>query len=228
MAAHMLMLNAIEQADPRCFCLLDTGANALVLPRRDDMLGTEAQCTVPGGNVVPGTVVQTLHYNEDDCHVVAIDGASPLMPLSWLVLLAGWSYVPVVKEGRLEVTIVSPRGMSVALVERSKMHYIDKATFFNILRDAWTRCKASDGMGYDQLEKVLTAKEYAPCGQFLGRGKGIFDSLPGHEYEQKGLPGYMRRIVDLQRTIETMNWPSQNYRPGIAGGSTWVVLGSSD
>ena len=48
MAAHMLMLNAIEEADSRCFCLLDTGANALVLPRKDDVEGTEAQCTVPG------------------------------------------------------------------------------------------------------------------------------------------------------------------------------------
>ena len=153
MAAHMLMLNAIEQADSRCFCLLDTGANALVLPRQDDMLGTEAQCTVPGGTIVPGTVVQTLHYGEDDYHVVAIDGASPLMPLSWLILLAGWSYLPAVKKGRLDVTIVSPRGIAVTLVERSKMHYIDKPTFFNILRDAWSNCKASDGMDYEQLER---------------------------------------------------------------------------
>ena len=33
-AAQMLVLNAIEQADPKCFCLLDTGANALILPRK--------------------------------------------------------------------------------------------------------------------------------------------------------------------------------------------------
>ena len=92
--AQMLMLNAIEQADSRCFCLLDTGANALVLPRKGEMLGTEAQCTVPGGTMVPGTVVQTLRYGEEDYHVVAIEGASPLMPLSWLILLAGWSYMP--------------------------------------------------------------------------------------------------------------------------------------
>ena len=51
MAAHMLMLNAIEQADSRCFCLLDTGANALVLPRKDDMLGNRPRwhyCTRNG------------------------------------------------------------------------------------------------------------------------------------------------------------------------------------
>ena len=90
-----------------------------------------------------GTVVQTLHYGEDDYHVVAIDGASPLMPLSWLILLAGWSYVPAVKEGRLDVTIVSPRGMAVTLVEKSKMHYIDKPTFFNMPLHWWTFGDAS-------------------------------------------------------------------------------------
>ena len=45
----MLVLNAIEQADPRCFCLLDTGASALVLPLKGNKTGAEAQCTVPGG-----------------------------------------------------------------------------------------------------------------------------------------------------------------------------------
>ena len=69
-----------EQADSKCFCLLVTGANALVLPRKGGMTGTEAQCTVPGGNVVSGTVIQVLKLAGEDYHVVAIDGASPLMP----------------------------------------------------------------------------------------------------------------------------------------------------
>ena len=38
--------------------------------------------------------------------------------------------------------------------------------------------------------------------------------------------GYMRRIVDLQKIIETMTWPSQNNRPGIAGGSRGLFLGA--
>ena len=91
-----LMLNALEQVDPRCYCPLDTGANALALPRRDTMKGTDAQCTVLGGSIVPGLVTQVLRWGEEDYHVVAIEGASPLMPLSWLILLAGWSYVPTV------------------------------------------------------------------------------------------------------------------------------------
>ena len=84
----MLLLNAIEQADSKCYCLLDTGANALVLPKRDGMKGSEAQCTVPGGGVVSGMVVQVVACDNEEYHAVAIEGAVPLLPLSWLLLLA--------------------------------------------------------------------------------------------------------------------------------------------
>ena len=135
-AAQMLVLNAIEQADPKCFCLLDTGANALVLPRKGSMSGTEAQCTVPGGSIVPGTVIQVLNLAGVDYHIVAIEGAAPLMPLSWLILLAGWSYVPTVENGQMKVLVVTPEGREIVLVERSKMHYLDQSTFYAVLKDA--------------------------------------------------------------------------------------------
>ena len=34
----------IEQADAKCYCLLDSGADALVLPKVDSIQGTDAQC----------------------------------------------------------------------------------------------------------------------------------------------------------------------------------------
>ena len=221
--AQMLMLNAIEQMDSRCFCLLDTGANALVLPRKAEMLGTEAQCTVPGGTVVPGTVVQTLQYGEDEYHVVAIEGASPLMPLSWLILLAGWSYIPVVKDEKMEVTIASPSGASVTLVERSKMHYMDKTTFFNVLRNAWDRCRALNGMNYDQLKRALSAEDTPHEASAVKVERPSSISFLDMNMSRKG---YMKRIVELQKIMETMTWPSQNNRPGIAGGSRGLFLGA--
>ena len=131
--------------------------------------------------------------------------------------------VPEVKEGRLNVTIVSPRGMSVTLVERSKMHYIDKPTFFNILRDAWNRCKASDGMNYEQLEKTLSAKNVPHVASAVEVERPSSIRFLDMNMSRKG---YMKRIVDLQRIIETMTWPSQNNRPGIAGASRGLFLGA--
>ena len=37
-STQMLMLNEIEQADSKCFCLLDTGVSALVLPRKGHIM----------------------------------------------------------------------------------------------------------------------------------------------------------------------------------------------
>ena len=78
LSTQMLLLNAIEQADSKCYCLLDTGANALVLPRRDSMKGSEAKCTVRGGGVVSGMVVQVVACDGEEYHAVAIEGASLL------------------------------------------------------------------------------------------------------------------------------------------------------
>ena len=78
----MLMLNAIEQADPKCYCLLDSGV-------KDSMQGSEAQCTVPGGGVVSGLVIQVLRCGKEDHHTVAIEGAFS-HALAW----SGWAYGP--------------------------------------------------------------------------------------------------------------------------------------
>ena len=134
---------------------------------------------------------------------------------------SAFSSTPVVKDGKIEVTIVSPRGMSVTLVERSKMHYIDKVTFFNVLRDAWSRCKALDGMDSEQLEGVLTAKDTPHVASAVKVERPSSIRFLDMNVSRKG---YMRRIVDLQKTIETMTWPSQNNRPGIAGGSRGLFL----
>ena len=43
-------------------------------------------------------------------------------------------------------------------VDGEIMHYLDQSTFFAVLRDAWNRCEALDGMDYDQLEAALSPR----------------------------------------------------------------------
>ena len=90
LSTQMLLLNALERADPKCYCLLDTGANALVLPKRDGMTGSD---TVPGGGVVSGMVVQVVACDGEEYHAVAMEGAAPLLPVSWLIQTVGWMEV---------------------------------------------------------------------------------------------------------------------------------------
>ena len=196
--------------------------NALVLPRKGDVSGTEAQCTVPGGNVVPGTVIQVLKLADDDYHVVAIEGASPLMPLSWLILLAGWSYVPTVKKGRMNVKVVSPEGTEIELTERPKMHYLDQSTFFAVVKDAWKHCAPLDGMDYEQLLAALAPKHMRCAASSVGVIRPASFRFLDMKISRKG---YMKKIVELQMAIETLNWPGQNNRSSIAGGSRALFLG---
>ena len=99
------------------------------------MKGTEAQCTAPGGNVVSGMVVQVVACDGEEYHAVAIEGATPLLPPSWLLLLAGWKYLPKVDQGKIRVSVQSPEGIETELTERSKMHYLDQDTFWAVLSD---------------------------------------------------------------------------------------------
>ena len=57
------------------------------------------------------------------------------MPLTWLVLLAGWSHLPTAKEGRMPVVVQSPQGATVQLTERSKMRDLDQGAFMQVLQD---------------------------------------------------------------------------------------------
>ena len=203
----MLLLNAVECADSKCYCLLDTGANALVVPKRAQMKGTEAQCTVPGGNVVSGMVVQVVACDGEEYHAVAIEGATPLLPLSWLLLLAGWKYLPKVDQGKIRVSVQSPEGIETELTERSKMHYLDQDTFWAVLSDVWKRNGLSSGMTSDQLRMALSAREASRAANAvtLARPASIrFLEMKG------GRRVYMKRVIDLQQAIQRMVWPYQN------------------
>ena len=63
-----------------------------------------------------------------------------------------------VENGQMKVSVVSPEGKEVLLMEWSKMHYLVQSTFFAVLKDAWKRCEALDGMGFEQLEAALSPK----------------------------------------------------------------------
>ena len=217
--AQMLLLNAVECADSKCYCLLDTGANALVLPKRAGMEGTEAQCTVPGGNVVSGMVVQVVACDGEEYHAVAIEGATPLLPLSWLLLLAGWKYLPKVDQGKIRVTVQSPEGIETELTERSKMHYLDQNTFWAILSDVWKRNGLSSGMTSSQLKMTLSAREAS------GDLNAVWVTRPAsiRFLEMKGGRRlHMKRTLEIQHSIQKMAWPYQNNRTSIEDCNTGV------
>ena len=85
---------------------------------------------------------------------MAIEGAAPLLPLAWLLLLAEWKYVPKVDNGKIRVV----EGIETELTERSKMHYLDSDTFWAVLSDVWKRHTPTTGMTPKQLKESLSAQ----------------------------------------------------------------------
>ena len=68
---------------------MQPGANALVIPKKRGMRGAEAQCTVPGGKVVSGMVVQVVACDGEDYHAVAIEGGDSV-DAAVMVASSGW------------------------------------------------------------------------------------------------------------------------------------------
>ena len=144
-------------------------------------------------------LVQVVACDGDEYHAVAIEGASPLLPLSWLLLLAGWKYLPKVDQGKIRVSVQSPEGIETEL---------------NVL---------TSGMTSSQLRMTLSGQEAARDlnAVTLARQASI------RSLEMKGGRRiHMKRILDIQQSIQKMAWPYQNNRTSIAGGSRALFLGA--
>ena len=93
-------------------------------------------------------MVQTLGFENEEHRFVAIQSASPLMPLAWLVLRLdqpGWSHTPSARKGELHVEVKTLQGDSIALVEKSKLRYLDKDAFVKVLQYAWRMAQLRAG-----------------------------------------------------------------------------------
>ena len=187
------------------------------------MMGTEAQCTLPGGGVVSGMVVLVVACDGDEYHVVAIEGAAPLLRLSWL-LLAGWKYLPKVDNGKIRVSVQSPEGIETELTERSKMHYLDQDTFWAILSDVWKRHVPSTGMTSKQLRDSLSAQDASHDVSAVSVSRPA--SILFFSEMKVGRRTHLKRIIEVQQAIQEVAWPYQNNRSSIAGGSKALFLGA--
>ena len=159
----------------------------------------------------------------DEYHAVAIEGASPLLPLSWLLLLAGWKYLPKVDQGKIRVSVLSPESIETELIEKSKMHYLDYDTFWAVLSDVWKRNTLTSGMTPSHLMKAVSAQEAARDLNAVTMARPA--SIRFLEMKV-GRRTCLKKIVEVQQSIQKIVWPYQNNRSSIAGGSRALFLGA--
>lgn len=105
-----------EQTD-QYYCLLDSGANALIVPALPGMKGLAATRKVPGGRTLEAIAIQqcTLQTGQRPRSILAIQGAQMLLPATFLLTLAGWAAEQSGKEEEATCHITDRQGQCHAL-----------------------------------------------------------------------------------------------------------------
>ena len=85
-------------SDEDKYCMLDSGANVMVVPLKEGMIGDKTMCSLVGDNKTQGLIISRLYTEARAYLVVAVENASVLLPPAYLVRIAGyklaWEYVP--------------------------------------------------------------------------------------------------------------------------------------
>ena len=88
-AINVGALRAPTSGDDR-YCMLDSGANVMVIPRMEGMVGDETMCSLVGDNRATGLIVSRLYIGTKSYLVVAVQNAAVLLPPAYLVRIAGY------------------------------------------------------------------------------------------------------------------------------------------
>ena len=72
------------------YCMLDSGANVMVIPWKEGMEGDHTMCALVGDNKTEGLVVARLATRQRTHLIVAVKGARPLIPISYLIRIANY------------------------------------------------------------------------------------------------------------------------------------------
>ena len=72
------------------YCMLDSGANVMVIPWKEGMEGDHTMCALVGDNKTEGLVVARLATRQRTHLIVAGKGAKPLIPISYLIRIANY------------------------------------------------------------------------------------------------------------------------------------------
>eukprot|EP00971_Amphidinium_carterae_P009645 190486-Amphidinium_carterae.1 len=136
------------------FCLYDTGANCMVLPTDKKYKGTAIRCTLPGETIVGGHVIQQLSLGEEIVvKVVALQGASPIMPMTILTDMAGWT-IETIDSIPKNLVAVDPRGNRRPLKRYDGLHYLRYEDFVDCMNDVYKRV---DVVGQVTRELLMTS-----------------------------------------------------------------------
>ena len=158
-AINVGALRAPTSGDDR-YCMLDSGANVMVIPRMEGMVGDETMCSLVGDNRATGLIVSRLYIGTKSYLVVAVQNAAVLLPPAYLVRIAGYRLSWANQSGGEIFHLKDGYGESVTVHEDDDLLYLNKNTFWRVAKDMFNAAQNRTGMDWSSIWQALTGEHF--------------------------------------------------------------------
>ena len=158
-AINVGALRAPTSGDDR-YCMLDSGANVMVIPRMEGMVGDETMCSLVGDNRATGLIVSRLYIGTKSYLVVAVQNAAVLLPPAYLVRIAGYRLSWANQSGGEIFHLKDGYGEPVTVHEDDDLLYLNKNTFWRVAKDMFNAAQNRTGMDWSSIWQALTGERF--------------------------------------------------------------------
>ena len=140
------------------YCMLDSGANVMVIPRTEGMVGDETMCSLVGDNRATGPDCFQIFFGTKSYLVVAVQHAAVLLPPACLVRIAGYKLIWANHSGGEIFHLKDGYGESVTVHEDDDLLYLNKNTFWRVAKDMFSAAQSRIGMDWPSVWQALTGE----------------------------------------------------------------------
>ena len=149
------------------YCMLDFGANVMVIPWKEGMKGDHTMCALVGDNRTEGLVVARLSTRHRTHLIVAVKEAKLLIPISYLIRIAHYRALWRMMGEHDCFQMKDGYGDPVTVNEEEDLLYVGKTTLWRIGYDLYNSALHTTGRTWPDVWKTLTGEE-APIRSIFG------------------------------------------------------------
>ena len=140
------------------YCMLDSGANVLVIPWKTGMQGEKTMCTLVGENKTEGLIVSRLYTHSRVHLIVAVKEALVLLPISYVVRIANYRVSWKLVLDKDQFLMTDSWGDNVPVTEQEDLTFISKSTFWRVGHDLFHFANKVEGMSWNDIWLTLTGE----------------------------------------------------------------------
>ena len=158
-AAAVVHLGSLKaKTSDEQYCMLDSGANVLVIPWKPGMKGEKTMCTLVGENKTEGLIVSRLYTHSRVHLIVAVKEALVLLPISYVVRIANYRVSWKLVLDKDQFLMTDSWGDNVPVTEQEDLTFISKSTFWRVGHDLFHFANKVEGMDWKDVWLALTGE----------------------------------------------------------------------